>query len=33
VAGEFRKRIKTAFDKEGIEMPFPQIVINKSKEK
>lgn len=27
VAGEFRKRIKKAFDKEGIEIPFPQRVI------
>jgi small conductance mechanosensitive channel len=28
VAGEFRKRIKPAFDKEGIEIPFPQRVIH-----
>ncbi len=28
VAGEFRKRIKIAFDKEGIEIPFPQMVIH-----
>jgi len=28
VAGEFRLRIKNAFDKEGIEFPFPQIVIH-----
>jgi small conductance mechanosensitive channel len=27
VAGEFRKRIKIAFDKAGIEIPFPQRVI------
>jgi small-conductance mechanosensitive channel len=27
VAGEFRRRIKYAFDKEGIEIPFPQRVI------
>lgn len=27
VAGEFRKRIKKAFDKEGIVIPFPQRVI------
>lgn len=28
VAGEFRLRIKNAFDKEGIEFPFPQRVIH-----
>ncbi|MDD5145130.1 MAG: mechanosensitive ion channel family protein [Candidatus Pacebacteria bacterium] len=28
VAGELRKRIKIAFDREGIEMPFPQMVIH-----
>jgi len=28
VAGEFRKRIKEAFDKEGIEIPFPQVVVH-----
>lgn len=28
VAGEFRKRIKIAFDKAGIEIPFPQRVIH-----
>lgn len=28
VTGEFRKRIKIAFDKEGIEIPFPQRVIH-----
>ena len=27
VTGELRKRIKIAFDKEGIEIPFPQRVI------
>jgi small conductance mechanosensitive channel len=27
VAGEFRKRIKIAFDQEGIEIPFPQRVV------
>jgi len=27
VAGEFRKRIKIAFDKSGIEIPFPQTVV------
>ncbi|TDD97451.1 mechanosensitive ion channel family protein [Flavobacterium cellulosilyticum] len=28
VTGEFRKRIKEAFDKEGIEIPFPQVVMH-----
>lgn len=28
VTGELRKRIKIAFDKEGIELPFPQRVIH-----
>lgn len=28
VAGELRKRLKIAFDKEGIEIPFPQMVIH-----
>lgn len=32
VAGELRKRIKVAFDKEGIEIPFPQMVIHQAKE-
>lgn len=32
VAGELRKRIKIAFDKEGIEIPFPQRVIRQSKD-
>ena len=32
VSGEFRKRIKIAFDGEGIEIPFPQIVIHQPKE-
>jgi moderate conductance mechanosensitive channel len=27
VAGELRKRLKIAFDKEGIEIPFPQIAV------
>jgi small conductance mechanosensitive channel len=31
VAGEFRKRLKIAFDKEGIEIPFPQRVIHYAK--
>jgi small-conductance mechanosensitive channel len=32
VTGELRKRLKVAFDKEGIEIPFPQIVIHQTKE-
>lgn len=28
VAGEFRKRLKIAFDKAGIEIPFPQRVVH-----
>lgn len=28
VAGELRKRLKIAFDKEGIEIPFPQRVVH-----
>lgn len=31
VAGELRKRLKVAFDKEGIEIPFPQRVIHQVK--
>lgn len=31
VSGEFRKRIKMAFDKEGIEIPLPQRVIHQVK--
>lgn len=33
VTGELRKRIKIAFDKNGIEIPFPQRVIHRAKEK
>ena len=29
IAGEFRKRLKIAFDKKDIEIPFPQMVIHK----
>ncbi|MDO9633557.1 MAG: mechanosensitive ion channel family protein [Paludibacter sp.] len=32
VAGEFRKRLKMAFDREGIEIPFPQRVVHHVKE-
>lgn len=32
VAGEFRKRIKEEFDKEGIEIPFQQMVVHKPAE-
>lgn len=31
VAGEFRRRIKKAFEKEGITIPFPQVVVHKPK--
>jgi len=31
VAGELRKRLKNEFDKEGIEIPFPQIVVHDKK--
>lgn len=31
VGGEFRKRLKDAFDKEGIEIPFPQVVMHNLK--
>jgi small conductance mechanosensitive channel len=32
VTGELRKRLKIAFDREGIEIPFPQVVVHQSKE-
>jgi len=32
VAGELRKCLKIAFDKEGIEIPFPQVVMHRAKE-
>ncbi|MCW2119797.1 mechanosensitive ion channel family protein [Flavobacterium sp. 7A] len=31
VTGELRKRLKIAFDKEGIEIPFPQMVVHQAK--
>jgi small conductance mechanosensitive channel len=31
ISGELRKRIKIAFDSEGIEIPFPQMVIRQAK--
>ena len=31
VAGDLRKRLKIAFDKEGIEIPFPQRVVHSAK--
>jgi moderate conductance mechanosensitive channel len=31
VTGELRKRLKIAFDQEGIEIPFPQIVLHQAK--
>ncbi len=32
ITGEYRKRLKIAFDKEGIEIPFPQMVIHQAKD-
>lgn len=32
ITGELRKRIKITFDQEGIEIPFPQLVIHKATE-
>ena len=32
ITGELRKRLKIAFDKEGIEIPLPQLVIHQAKE-
>ena len=32
LTGELRKRLKIAFDKEGIEIPFPQRVVHQAKE-
>ena len=29
VTGELRKRLKIAFDNEGIEIPFPQVVVHR----
>jgi small conductance mechanosensitive channel len=31
LAGEFRKRLKNAFDKENIEIPFNQVVVHQAK--
>ncbi|PID32049.1 potassium transporter KefA [Candidatus Saccharibacteria bacterium] len=32
VAGEFRRRLKVAFEKGGISIPFPQVVIHRPKD-
>lgn len=33
VSGEFRKRLKIAFDKNEIEIPFPQVVVHEAQKK
>mgnify|MGYP002351026676 CR=1 FL=1 len=33
VTGKLRKRLKIAFDREGIEIPFPQRVVHQVKSK
>ncbi len=33
VSGEFRRRIKKAFEKEGISIPFPQVVVSQRDQK
>lgn len=33
VAGEFRRRVKKAFEKAGVTIPFPQVVVHDSKQK
>ncbi|MGF7228956.1 MAG: mechanosensitive ion channel family protein [Candidatus Saccharibacteria bacterium] len=30
VAGEFRRRLKAAFDKKGIDLPYPQVVVHQT---
>jgi len=32
VTGELRKRLKIAFDQEGIEIPFPQVVVRQARD-
>lgn len=32
IAGEIRRRVKLAFDAEGIEIPFPQVVVSQKKD-
>lgn len=31
VAGEFRRRIKAAFDRKGIDLPYPQVVVHQAR--